>query len=170
MFERSNKIGKKNQSNEGIITCYIYVEQIFDVLCSLYFIHLFFFFFFASLAVASNFFCCCYVEIFESVSGWYTRQPNGICILLDEIPVATSYWIFLSNNENKTNLKTFTSLKLLCVRQSPKLIQFSIVHVNFIQNRYTFTHKSARARVHTHTDTKTHKILLYPSVSFTSKW
>lgn len=56
-----------------------------------------------------------------------TRQPNGICILLDEIPVATSYWIFLSNNENKTNLKTFTSLKLLYVRQSPKLIQFSVV-------------------------------------------
>lgn len=56
-------------------------------------------------------------------------QPNGICISLDEIPVATRYWIFLSNNENKTNLKTFTSLKLLCVRQSLKLIQFSIVHV-----------------------------------------
>lgn len=66
---------------------------------------------------------------------------------VSEIPVAASYWIFLSNNENKTNLKTFTSLKLLCVRQSLKLIQFSIVHVklNYIhidkREKKTHTHK-----------------------------
>lgn len=71
---------------------------------------------------------------------FFFKQLNGICISLDEIPLATSYWIFLSNNENKTNLKTFTSLKLLCVcvcvRQSSKLIQFSTRnYIGWMKNR-----------------------------------
>lgn len=124
---------KAKKSNEGIITCYIYVTSEYSPcklrLCAL---HLYVW---VCVCVYTFFLYNFSMKEFATVAvaaAAASQHQNSIYILLDEIPVATRYWIFLSNNENKTNLKTFTSLKWLCVRQSLKLVQFSIqVHVTF---------------------------------------